>query len=223
MLNGGLWSYRLQQQGRRSQGSAPACSTPAQITEPASLLASTSLHQIISHSHLSPLTLQRAYVGRAGLLLRRKQQVLVSLMEGINRLHRNGRKDLKENSHSATANMEQKPLGNVYPLTQTCHTSKALQDRRFGQLVHSQSKGWNSEEEAPQCPKGSQEPQNQRATHSLGPPSLQGTPQLPADPHAWLCPRTLTSVYRRAGWIPCTAVTVSGSSFRFHSLRLRSS
>lgn len=154
------------------------------------MLASTSLQQIISHSHLTPLTLQRCYVGWAGLLLRRKQKVPASLMEGINRLHRNGRKDLKENSHPATENREQKPLGNVYPLTQTSHTSKVLQYRGFGQLVHSQPKGWNSKEEAPYCPKGSQEPQKQRVTHSLSP----APPQLPAAPQAWPWPRTLTSV-----------------------------
>lgn len=85
------------------------------------MLASTSLQLIISHSHLTPLTPQRSYVGRAGLLPRRKQEVLASVMEGINWLHRNGRKDLKENSHPASENREQKPLGNVYSLTQSPH------------------------------------------------------------------------------------------------------
>lgn len=106
--------------------------------------------------------------------------MLASGMEGINWLHRNGRKDLKENSHPATENREQKPLGNVYPFTQTSHTSKALQYREFGHLVQSQPKGWKSKEEVSYCSKGSQEPQNQRGTHSLSPLS----PQLPADPHA---------------------------------------
>lgn len=144
-------------------------------------------------------------------------------MEGINRLHGNGREDLGENSNPGTKTKEQKPPAPHTPLPQNSRSSKAPQHRGLGQLVHSQHQGWDSKEDTLHYLKGSQEPYKQRVTHSLFPLSPRPPPAPHRPPMHGLCPQTLTSVYRRAGWTPCTAVTVSGSPFRFHSLRLRSS
>lgn len=107
--------------------------TNAAVTESALLLPSASPPQIISCSHLSPLTFQRGNVGWAGLLLRRKQQAFGPdlVMEGINRLHGNRREDLRESSHRVAENREQKPRGSAHPGPQTsCPQHKMLSNLR---------------------------------------------------------------------------------------------
>lgn len=66
--------------------------------------------------------------------------------------------------------------------------------------MHSKPQGQGSKEEAPHSPEGSQEPQKQRVTNSLCPPSPQGTPQLLTDPYAWAVPRD-THVRVPEGWM----------------------